>query len=338
MTEFRARAQRLFESQQDHVTSLEASIAEQLATLEHADKRTQQEKDRGREGKEAEPEELEEVRLQLAQCRKLLNARAGELKQLRSMLAEQASTGEGIDVEVLLEQLSELRLERDELIGRLVDAERQGEQASAADSEHFDELQRRFEVAVQEIRELKAKNAGLQKQAAQGGETSRPAIAAATTGFDWEQQKRHLMQQLDSELEESNPKDKQTKISIESTIRITDQVIAEKDRQIADLKTRLAESSSAANDGAPSSLLDNDEQIREERERLSRLEDEWRSKLRQAEIDISVERAKLARERSDVDAKLRSVEDARGDIAGGKNTAKQTGRWLTRLGLKDDDK
>ena len=337
MTEFRARAQRLFESQQDRVTSLEASIAEQLATLEHADGHSQA-KDRGREEKGTPPEELEEVRHQLAQCRKLLNARASELKQLRSLLAEQASTGEGIDVEAILGQLSELRLERDELIGRLADAERHVEQTSAGDSEHFEELQRRFEVAVQEIRELKAKNTDLQKQAAQAGENSRAAISTGTAGFDWEQQKRHLMQQLDSELEESNPRDKQTKISIESTIRITDQVIAEKDRQIADLKARLAESSSAANENAPSSLLDNDEQIRVERERLSRLEDEWRSKLRQAEIDISVERAKLARERSDVEAKLRSVEDARGDVAGGKTNAKQTGRWLTRLGLKDDDK
>ena len=71
---------------------------------------------------------------------------------------------------------------------------------------------------------------------------------------------------------------------------------------------------------------------------MSRLEGQWREKLRQAEIDISVERAKLARERSDLDAKLRSFEDAGGDAPNGTPTPKQSGRWLSRLGLKDDDK
>ena len=60
--------------------------------------------------------------------------------------------------------------------------------------------------------------------------------------------------------------------------------------------------------------------------------------LRQAEIDISVERAKLARERSEIEAKLRSVEDSSNDHSSGKSNPKQAGRWLTRLGLKDDDK
>lgn len=330
MAEFRTRAERLFESHQDRVSFLEASIAEQLGTLDQADPCSPP-------ATVHSDEELVDVRNQLAQCRKLLNARASELKQLRGLLAEHADTGKSVDVEALLEQLSEMRLERDELIGRLADAERHVERADAADAERLEELQRRFEVAVQEIRELKAKNADLQKQAAQGVGSPR-AAAIATTGFDWEQQKRRLMQQLDSEFEESNPKDKQTRLSIESTIRITDQVIADKDRQIAELKERLAEGASTANADATSSLLDNDAQIREERERLSRLEDEWRGKLRQAEIEISVERAKLARERSEVEAKLRGIEEAKCDSAGGKAGAKQSGRWLARLGLKDDEK
>ncbi|MBI2480258.1 MAG: hypothetical protein HYV60_16980 [Planctomycetia bacterium] len=337
MAEFRARAQRLFKSQQDRMNSLEASIAEQLGALDQAVERSQPNANRSNERTETTPEELEEARNQLAQCRKLLNARASELKQLRSLLAEHADTGTDVDVGALLEQLSELRLEKDELIGRLADAERQVEQASAADSAHFDELQRRFEVAVQEIRELKAKNADLQKQAAQGG-SARATTTATTTEFDWEQQKRRLMQELDSELDESDPKDKQTKISIESTIRITDQVIADKDRQIAELKERLTENANRENADATLSILDNDAQIREERERLSRLEDGWRGKVRRAEIEISVERAKLARERSEVEAKLRSVEESRDTSAAGKTSSKQSGRWLTRLGLKDDEK
>jgi hypothetical protein len=339
MAEFRARAQRLFEAQRDRVEFLEVSIAEQLAAFD----KTNETSPTIATGEspatpEASSEELENLRTQVAQSRKLLNSRASELKQLRSLLAEQAEGVAGVDVEALLEQLSEMRLERDELIGRLAAAELQGEQAGIAGSEHFEELQRRFEVAVHEIRELKTKNAELQQQASRGSGSSRDATAAATTGFNWEQQKQRLMQQLESDFTDREPKDKAAKLSIESTIRITDQMIAEKDRQIADLKALLQDKTARSNEALSSELLDNDEQIRKERERLSRLEDEWRGKLRQAEIDISVERAKLARERSELEGKVRSFEESSGDKSGGKVGAKQSGRWLNRLGLKDDEK
>ncbi|MCA9123847.1 MAG: hypothetical protein H6822_14910 [Planctomycetaceae bacterium] len=335
MSEFRARAERLFESQRDRVNAFEASITEQLSAIARGagDPNEGAAASERKGDKAASSEELEEVRNQLTQCRKLLNARASELKQLRGLLSEQTNASDGIDVSSILEQMSELRLERDELIGRLADAERQIDQSNAADAAHFEELQRRFEVAVQEIRELKGKNADLQKQASRPSETTRVANEASTSGFDWEQQKRRMMLELDSELDEN---DKQVKVSIESTIRITDQVIAEKDRQIADLKAHLEDRMSGQAEDA-TSILDSDEQIREERERLSRLEDEWRSKLRQAEIDISVERAKLARERSELEAKLRSVEESGSDPSSGKMNSKPSGRWLTRLGLKDDD-
>ncbi|MDA1052905.1 MAG: hypothetical protein O3C40_20835 [Planctomycetota bacterium] len=339
MAEFRARAQRLFEAQRDRVRLLETSLAGELATFDQAGACSQPfVASNPPEIRDTSREELEELRTQLAQCRKLLNARASELKQLRSLLAEQADSGTGIDVEALLEQLSEMRLERDEVIGRLADAERNIERASAVDAEHLEELQRRFEVAVREIRELKAKNTGLQQQASRGERNSPVAAAATTTGFDWEQQKLRLMQQLDSEFDESDPNDKQAKLSIESTIRITDQVIGEKDRQIADLNALLEDKTVRSHEDHSSGILDNDEQIRAERERLSHLEDEWRGKLRQAEIDISVERAKLARERSEFEAKLRSFEESGANIAGGKATLKQSNRWLSRLGLKDDEK
>lgn len=339
MAKFRARAQRLFDAQRDRVEFLEAAIAEQLVTIEQADKSASKLPTNGSPATpDVSSEELENLRTQVAQSRKLLNARASELKQLRSLLAEQAEGVEGVDVETLLEQLSELRLERDELVGRLADAERHFERTGDADSEHFQELQRRFEVAVHEIRELKAKNADLQQQAAREAGNSRDKTQSSATGFDWEQQKLRLMQQLESDFDDRDPKEKTTKLSIESTIRITDQVIVEKDRQIADLKSLLQDTTSHhANEDNSSEILDNDEVIRKERERLSRMEDEWRDKLRQAEIDISVERAKLARERSELETKLRNLEESGGGKAAGKAAVKQSGRWLNRLGLKDDE-
>lgn len=340
ISEFRSRAQRLFEAQRDRVDFLEASIGKQLAAFDKEDGRSRDASSaKLREASETSSGEIEELRTQLAQSRKMLNARAGELKQLRSLVADGAENAEGVDVEALLEQLSELRLERDEVVVRLADAERQIEQGNAADSEHFEELQRRFEVAVQEIRELKAKNSELQQQAPQGDRTSQTTAFVATSGFDWEQQKLRMMQELDADDSGNDPEAADERLSIESTIRITDQVIAEKDRHIADLKARLEEVESGANDAiSHNQLLDSDDQIREERERLSRLEDEWREKLRQAEIDISVERAKLARERSELEGKLRKIEESAGDRSVAQSTSKQSGRWLSRLGLKEDDK
>ena len=339
LADFRARAARLFETQRDRVEFLEASIAEQLALLDREEEDSQPATAHsGPEVPEASPDELEELRTQLAQCRKLLNARASELKQLRGLLADETEQAEEVDVATILEELSEMRLERDDLIGRLADAERRIEQPDA-DAAYLEELQGRFEVAVQEIRELRSKNAELQKQASRGEDDSRDATAAPASGFDWEQQKLRLMQQLESDFEDADTKEKETKLSIESTIRITDQVIAEKDRQIADLKSLLDEKADAPAESAPTnSVLDDDEQIRQELERLNRLEEEWKDKLRQAEIDISVERAKLARERAEFEANLRNIEPSSEVSPDAKATAKQSGRWLSRLGLKDDEK
>ena len=73
------------------------------------------------------------------------------------------------------------------------------------------------------------------------------------------------MQELESDFDAGDADDKTTKLSIESTIRITDEVIAEKDRQIADLKALLENETVRSSAETSSEILDNDEQIRQER-------------------------------------------------------------------------
>jgi hypothetical protein len=94
------------------------------------------------------------------------------------------------------------------------------------------------------------------------------------------------------------------------------------------------------------SALDQDAVIREERDKLAQLQEEWRKKLRQAEIDISVERARITRDRAEIEDKLAAFEKERanqvseGDSNGAPAAASKKptrGRWLTRLGLKDGD-
>ena len=165
------------------------------------------------------------------------------------------------------------------------------------------------------------------------------------TGLDWEAQKRRLMMQLDSEFDDSDSQQASDKLTVEGTIRITDQVIADKDAEIDELKQLLDNQSSNIGDvavgaAAIAEFLDQDELISQERESLVRMQEEWRDKLRQAEIDISVERARLGRERMELQSQLQSIEQQRphndNSDADSTDDKKPAGRWRKRLGLKDD--
>jgi hypothetical protein len=158
--------------------------------------------------------------------------------------------------------------------------------------------------------------------------------------MDWESQKKRWLASLeeDDRDDEEAVAERQT---IEGTIQITDQIVGQKDREIAELKRQLEEQSGGTSGGtaAMSELLDTDELIREEREKLRLVQDEWREKIGKAEIDISVERAKIARERMELEEKLRVYQNEQatrpsdGTPAAPEKPAR--GRWLSRLGLKD---
>ena len=152
------------------------------------------------------------------------------------------------------------------------------------------------------------------------------------------------MEQMESDFDESNPDEAQEKLTIAGTIRITDQVVAEKDREIEELQRILENQSGnlsemAVGAVAIADVLDHDELIRDERENLRHLQDEWREKLRQAEVEISVERAKFARDRIELDEQVRMLEGERAAMDGDdsdSNKKRNRGNWLSRLGLKDD--
>jgi hypothetical protein len=86
-------------------------------------------------------------------------------------------------------------------------------------------------------------------------------------------------------------------------------------------------------------MFDTDELIQQERQKLKEIQLEWETKLRQAEIDLSMERAKLARERTQLESELEEAKrclpaDAATEVAKGGRTRK----WLEHLGLKDENK
>ena len=99
----------------------------------------------------------------------------------------------------------------------------------------------------------------------------------STGGLDWDTQKRQLLAALEADVDDEDEERRQERLSIESTISITDHVVAEKDREIGELKQLLHDQSSnlgsvAVGATAIAGILDQDELVRQEREKLAQLQ------------------------------------------------------------------
>lgn len=298
----------------------------------------------------ADAGEVEELRKQSQE----LTAAKKEAAELRAQIEElQAQVEESgrADSESAAE-LGQLRQENEALAARLAEAEARAEQAaeSGADSEEVEDLRQRLEMALDDVRTARDRNAKLEKDLKAAQASGGGAVSASSDGLDWESQKRRMLEQLESDFDEEDEEQAEAKLTVEGTIQITDQVVAEKEQEIEELKRLLEQQSGNIGDvavgaAAIAAALDQDELIRQERENLKVVQSEWREKLRVAEVDISMERAKLARERTELDEKIEQYESmlkkfesaapsGGADSSGGKQ---QRGRWLARLGLKGDE-
>jgi len=263
-----------------------------------------------------------------------------ERESLRVLAESKAASG-GADAK----EVAKLKTERASLLEKLAAAEakvKAAEQADGSGAKSNSDLERRLQLAVEELRELKRSNAELESKLAKsraGG--GGPAIPAA--GLDWEAQKQRLLASLEAEAPTDDEEVLAERQTIEGTIRITDEVVAKKDEEIRELQRQLQNAGggdSHANQAAVAEVLDRDETIQQERERLQQIQREWREKIGRAETDLAVERAKLARERAELGEKLQQLEqrpELRSSSAEPAETKPNRGRWLTRLGLKDID-
>jgi chromosome segregation ATPase len=244
-------------------------------------------------------------------------------------------------------ELVALRAERDALAERVEQLELQPATAVDANSDQQRaDLQRRFELAVEDVRELKTKNAQLEAQLAAGGKSAGRATDSGGS-LDWEAQKRRLLASLEDEGEAADePERHEERVRIESTIEMTDTVVAEKDREIAELKEQLAQGGGSVSRAAEEEqeqklreLVDADEVIAQHRQRVSELEREMQEKLRAAELELSLERAKIARERVQLDELRADIEVQRADIGAGGAAAPGAPRrrWLSKLGLSGEE-
>ena len=256
-------------------------------------------------------------------------------------------------------ELDALRAERDSLAEHLAQSEARmaavvkqlslaeerlekvSQQGSANDSGN--EYQRRYELALEDLRELKSRNEALQKELA-AARSAAGSFRPGGGGLDWEAEKRRILAALESESGNDNQERAEERIKIAAVVEKTDQALAQKEREIEELKQLLENQTAnlgtvAVGAAALGEILDRDAIIREERDNLRRLQAEWEEKLRQAEIELSVERATLARQRVELEEKLREIENSAERARQAETTGSQEkparGRWRARLGLKE---
>jgi chromosome segregation ATPase len=293
-----------------------------------------------RTGIERERDELQQKFDLALQDLQRLRARGAELEQELSRRPEsnQADSAE----------LVALRAERDELAARVEELEqRPTAQIDPNVEQQFSDLQRRFELAVEDLREYKTKSTKLEAQLAAAARQSRNVIPD-TGGNDWESQKRRLLASLEENVEvPETPVQKQQRITIEGTLEMTDAVVAEKDRQIAELQAQLVTGGDGARVAAAehtqkmNDLVDGDEVIAEHRQRARELERELQEKLRSAELELSVERAKMARQNRELEQLKSELESKQQDFESNGPAAVTQGqpkrRWRDKLGLSGDE-
>lgn len=249
-------------------------------------------------------------------------------------------------------ELIAARSERDALAARIAELEADAAAAAAvapvdgdAQQEHED-LQRRFEMAVDDVRQLKQENAQLRDKIAAGGKGSADVPAAAAVGGDWAAQRARLMAMLEEEDSSGkiSPDRNAERATVSKTIAATDRVIANKDQEIAELRAALethgtgtvADTQAAA---LRDEVLDADELIVAERQRLAQLSAEWEAKLRAAELEFSVERAKLARDQAALRERIFDLDSGPQPVVSNEvvDTSKPRRRWLSALGILEDD-
>lgn len=268
----------------------------------------------------------------------LIDALRVEVADLRKLLA--AKEHDSLLLEELREEVSRLRGHSDN-------------QSDSGENDHREEveLRERLEMATCEIIDLRSQNEELNER------VSRLQINTAAhghmphlgqEGMSWEERKKLLLAQLNAEQDGGEPEVTTAKrIEIDEVLRATETELARRDREIAELRS-LVEQQSDARQGvavgaaAVAQLIESDELVQEEREKLRNMQKTWEEKFRQSEIDLSMERAKLARERlqlaeqkQDLEAAIHAA--AHNAIVDPKDKSDPKARkWLSRLGLKEE--
>jgi hypothetical protein len=292
--------------------------------------------------------ELELRELTLAVREADLQARrretAREIRRIRKQTPKvEARLG---DIELLIAELAQAVLQLGHAQHAEIDSPSTSDDDARCDDDALiSELRSEVESLHHDLDSLRRQNEELAQQLAQG--TVRHSINKSGNGdatLTWEQRKALLFSQ-----DQESPSTLDTE-SLEESIRQElarlNEELESRDEELAQLRDLLeqrptqCEEGTAVGAAAIAQMMDGDEMIREERQRLLDLQTEWESKFRQMEISASIERANLARERQQLERQNAELEE---QLAHLKRELKQeeiTGpnqsrRWLAKLGLAE---
>lgn len=175
--------------------------------------------------------------------------------------------------------------------------------------------------------------------------------SVASTTLSWEQRRQQILDEMENdsfdaesflstlqesnaiqaepELDEQDVDPVQYVVDLNSELERLNGLI----RQYEDLPT---ERTATPLDESLADAIENDEVIQQEREKLRQLQAEWEERFRETEIEISLERAKLSRERREVESineqLATEVEELRRKVFDG-DAGKAGTRWMAKLGL-----
>ncbi|NQU26400.1 MAG: hypothetical protein HQ567_34375 [Candidatus Nealsonbacteria bacterium] len=317
------------------------AVGQQEAVLAQIQRQQEELDDRWKELREQRPQ-IEEAAAQIRVDREALDAAQKELQAQREHLQTDQGGHDTAEHEELQRQLQAAQ-RREEELQRALD-ERPTVPAEGGAESGDDEYRRRYEMAMEDIKEINAEKAELELQLAAARDGAAAQTSGTGGGLDWEAEKQRILNSLESDYDADDEEQAAEKLKIEEVLQTTERTLTDKDEEIRELKHLLENQSGnldsmAVGAAALGEMLDQDAVVIEERERLKAMQDEWQEKLRKAEVDISVERAKIARERAEIEEKLRIFEERGGsEVEGEKQSDKPVrGRWLERLGLKDSE-
>ncbi len=173
--------------------------------------------------------------------------------------------------------------------------------------------------------------------------------------FSWEERKQLILLQMEEDSFDANQFAASLSNEIESGKETPDAFIdrlrleiEHRDEEIAELRHLLDQQAETRSDGtaigasAIADMLDADELIAQERGKLRQLKVEWEEKFRVGEIEASLERAKLSRERQEVFAKKQELELQLEQLQPEHRQANEAGgsssrRWWAKLGLTEEE-
>ncbi|WP_145352885.1 coiled-coil domain-containing protein [Roseimaritima multifibrata] len=217
---------------------------------------------------------------------------------------------------------------------------------------NLDQLTQELDDAKHRIADLEAQNKDLAAKCTDSSIRGKLDFSSGgmSESLSWEERKQLILARLENEEDSFNDDNSdEAKSTLEElqnlrqTIMQTDREIIWRDKEISELRQLLEQQSGTVGDvaigaSAIANLLDQDELVREEREKLLQIQNEWQEKLRAAEIEVSLERARLARERQNIEKRNNELEELLSDQSRETEVmieGKPARRWLAKLGLND---